>query len=305
MARGPLVLRLLAAAALGIAAALFAGIAPLDFLPVPLWKYRDLDAQNLLTGRTPLSEAILSGKRDAAHLLLSMGAHPDSPDRDGMRPLHSAVMQKEAGVVKDLLTHRANPSARSLPRPGYELPSVTPVDIAAYHGDAEILKLLAAAGADLDEWDDGDGHTPLSLMAAMGRSGSVVALAAAGAKVDRPSRNGVTALGMACVKGDASMAALLLRVGADPDAPSYQGMRPLDLAVLHSHEGLVQALIDAGASCAAGSTGDKASSSSPLGTARYAVTKAQGSDREAAAERIAAAISACAAARGPRNRAAA
>ena len=105
-------------------------------------------------------------------LLLHHGADPNLPSpRTGETPLHAVTgkgFEKHATeIVRMLLEAGAKPNvttksgAEGCVYPGgsfYHL-SETPLHLAAAFGDAEMMRMLVAAGADIHAKDD-NGHTP-------------------------------------------------------------------------------------------------------------------------------------------------
>jgi uncharacterized protein len=69
--------------------------------------------------------------------------------------------------------------------------------------------------------------SPLVLLAAWHRTGAVNALLDAGAAVDEPDGDGITAVGWAAISNRAEMARLLIQRGADVNHIDKKGMTPL------------------------------------------------------------------------------
>ena len=91
---------------------------------------------------TPLGHAAVRLDTNVAGLLLKYGAELERPSSSGNTPLMLAAHGEARGpMVRWLLAQGANPKAHS-PR-GY-----TALIFAAYHGDAETVEALLAAGAD-------------------------------------------------------------------------------------------------------------------------------------------------------------
>jgi ankyrin repeat protein len=144
-----------------------------------LQPYRDLGADRgadpiLGIGVTPLIRAAKAGDTPAIRLLLEHGALPDLPNAEGLTPLMAATglrsfdidtrgrFKTEAEAIEStraLLEGGANINARD--RLGQMA-----VHGAAFRGWTELVKVLAAEGADLLAADN-NGHTPVD--AAMGR----------------------------------------------------------------------------------------------------------------------------------------
>lgn len=97
---------------------------------------------------------------------------------------------------------------------------ITAAAAAAREGDTITIRTLAAAGHDLNAADPGLNHwTPLLHAIHKGRRGSVEALIAAGADVNRKTKGGMSPLEMAAGNGQADVVRRLLAAGADPREP--------------------------------------------------------------------------------------
>ena len=109
-------------------------------------------------GNTALVLAAMSGHGQFAAFLLDRGADPDAAGA-GYTALHAAVLQSDPDLVKALLAKGANPNARMMrgspvPRQTYQLNlsardlGATPYALAAKYVEPEIMRLLAAGGAE-------------------------------------------------------------------------------------------------------------------------------------------------------------
>lgn len=146
---------------------------------------------------------------------------------------------------------------------------LSPLSLAAYTGQAELLTALRArhsapdffdslivgdadrylaAGQDVNQRAP-DGFTPLGLAVFFGHSALALRLLDAGADInaraDNPQR--VAALHAAVARRDAEMAEALLARGATVDLPQQQGITPLHAAAAAGREDLVALLLRAGA----------------------------------------------------------
>jgi ankyrin repeat protein len=186
----------------------------------------------LLSGETPLMVAARSGYPDPVELLLAKGANANAHGPRGQTALMWAVSQQHPEVVKVLIAHHADLNLRSdvwtdvmaVPPHGY-LPynkaiphgGETAFMFAARTGDLASAKLLAAAGAnvnDADAW----GVSATTLAAHSGFTDFVLFLLDKGADPNA-APNGFTALHEAIMRRDEKMVAALLDHGADAGAP--------------------------------------------------------------------------------------
>src|SRR5206468_3846618 len=126
--------------------------------------------ETLPNGMSALVLAAHSGQGAAGSALLEKGADPNAAGI-GYTALHAAVLRGEVDLVKDLLRHGAKPDAmitKGTPlrrnNQDYNLPATligaTPYWLAAKYLEPEIMRALAAGGADPEKAIP-DGTTPL------------------------------------------------------------------------------------------------------------------------------------------------
>jgi ankyrin repeat protein len=211
-------------------------------------------------GASPLVIAVHSGNGVVARLLLDQGADPNTAGA-GYTALHAAVLRGDTETVKALLAHKANPDAilqKGTPirrtsidwALNYTWIGSTPFWLAARFADADVMRLLAGAGANA-RFTMKDGTT--ALMAAVGMGfiggdrryrgiGSVIggvddeqaALDAAkvavqfGADVNAANgETGDTALHTAAAKRMNSVVSFLVESGATLDVRNRKNQTPL------------------------------------------------------------------------------
>lgn len=197
-------------------------------------------------GMSALVVAAHSGHGETAALLLEKGADPNAADA-GYTALHAAVLRSDVNLVKALLAHKGNPDVRTtkgtplrrdttdfnLPAP---LIGSTPYLLAARFLEPEIMKALAAGGADINLTMP-DGTTALMLATGTG------------------SGNGATRRGIAVIDGGVvepesavlKTAAAALELGADVNASNQAGDTALHAAASRGLNTVVQLLADKGA----------------------------------------------------------
>ena len=90
----------------------------------------------------------------------------------------------------------------------------TPLTIAASKGQAGVIEVLLANGADVNRAKSKDGLTALMAAAAFGHTDSVTALIAGGANVNATNHAGITALQFAAQGGHTQVIELLRKAGA-------------------------------------------------------------------------------------------
>lgn len=128
-----------------------------------------------------------------------------------------------------------------------EVNGFTPLLWAAYRSDAEMARLLLAAGADPDRVNR-LGMTPMLLTSRNGDAQLVELLLKAGVSARSAYYDGETALMAAAGAGSARAVRLLLDAGADVNARErVQEQTALMWAAIDGHSAVVRTLLDAGA----------------------------------------------------------
>jgi len=186
----------------------------------------------LLAGETPLMVAARSGYAPVVRRLIALGADVDARGARDQTALMWAAAEKHPDVVEALLAGGADIQARSevwsqvmaVDPHGYlgynrEIPhgGDTALMFAARSGDLASMKLLVAAGADVDD-ADAWGVSATTLAAHSGFTEVVEFLLSSGADPNA-APNGFTALHEAIMRRDERMVASLLAHGADANAP--------------------------------------------------------------------------------------
>jgi ankyrin repeat protein len=201
---------------------------------------------------SPLILAAQSGHGDVAALLLKSGAEPNS-DAVGYTALHAAILRGDLQLVNALLARGANPSVRIVkPTPirrdsqDFILPTpvvgATPYLLAAKYLEVDIMRALAAAGADTKS------TMPNGATALMMAAGALEARA-------RDERRNLSRRGICVCDGaeieDAGRAAAAVKAaidaGIDVNAISKAGDTALHAAAAMGYVPVVQLLADNGA----------------------------------------------------------
>jgi uncharacterized protein len=168
---------------------------------------------------TQLHELAASGDVKALLKVLGKSGDINTPDKEGSTALLVAVTEDHLDVVRQLLARGARADVANRYR-------VTPLYVAALHGNAEMMAALLAARAD----PNGVAPSGETLLMTSARTGVVKAmrlLIDAGARVDarEPAFN-QTALMLAARGNSADAMALLLDHGADINARTSVGEAP-------------------------------------------------------------------------------
>jgi ankyrin repeat protein len=238
------------------------------------------DVNDQLADRTSaLILAAHSGQGPVAEFLLEKGADPNNAEI-GYTALHAAVLRGDLSLLKALLARGANPNTRitkgtPLRRDptDFYLPATligaTPLLLAAKFLEVDMIRALAAGGADL-KLTMPNGATPLMLAAGMGSNlnqsrrgiarvdfGKVEPQsrvlegvnAVLGLNVDPNTANqaGDTALHTAASLGYNTVVRLLAEHGANVNAKNKRGVTPLMAALDPAGRGVGARPTDAGA----------------------------------------------------------
>jgi ankyrin repeat protein len=225
--------------------------------------------QTDVDGTTALVVSIMNKRYTCAKFLLDRGANPNLADDKGRAALYAAVDMRNEDystlpnrkdddpmpsleIVKALLDRGANLNmalTKSLPgRSGMDSgdtslgAGTTPLMRAAFSGDATVMRILLAKGAD-PKLTTKDGTTVLMIAAGVGyrdkftRGTEAEALEclkiamAAGLDISQATTRGETALHGAANRGADSIVQFLVDHGAKLDVKSKQGYTPLDIAL--------------------------------------------------------------------------
>jgi ankyrin repeat protein len=226
----------------------------------------DLDATDP-DGSSALLFAIINGHYDVAAVLIEQGADLDLADRTGMTPLYAAVDMHTLGstfgrpdppiavidgsvaAMKMLLDHGANPNPRLRARILKRVynagdarldEGATPLMRAARGGDAAVMRLLLAYGAD-PALTQKNGNTPIMLAASITSRGNypdrgseesaieaITLCLAQQLDINATNSAGDTAVHVAI--GSPSIVRFLAGRGARLDVKNKRGLTPLAAA---------------------------------------------------------------------------
>jgi ankyrin repeat protein len=185
----------------------------------------------LLNGETVLMNCARSGNADAVRALIAAGARVNvkEPEHD-QTALMWAAAERHPEAVKLLLAAGADIRARSR-----TYSQIVTSEVTQRAGREELNYTLLRGGS-----------TPLLFASRSGDVECVRLLIAAGADVNDQLPNGMTALVLAAHSGNGEAARFLLEKGADPNADSV-GYTALHAAILRSDLALVNSLLAHGA----------------------------------------------------------
>lgn len=196
-------------------------------------------------GSTPIAQAAELGDARMAKMLLDAGAEPEGANPDGQTALMLAIKTGETSVV-DLLIH-AGANVNTIEKFHKQTPLMWAAS--APRNAGAIVKLLLSKGADFKpramftDWPSQitsepraqyrpvGGLTALLYAARDGCSECVDALIGAGADVNQPTPDGVTALMLALDNDHNDVAKLVLARGANPKVWDWWGRTALYIAI--------------------------------------------------------------------------
>ena len=181
---------------------------------------------------------------EIAEMLLAAGADITPADSDyGHTALVYAAKSSKAGHVALLLNAGADATARA-GRSAYM--GTVLISAVQCKASPEVLRLLIAAGADVNKGLDVPGYTgtPLSAAVCTRDTDSVRTLLEAGANANPP---GNSYLCLSTESGDVQVLQMLLAAGADVNAPNQAGHYALGSAAAHGKADYVRMLLAAGA----------------------------------------------------------
>ena len=145
-------------------------------------------------------------------------AAPPEPASDATVQLQMAAMNGDLARVRAAITAKT-----PLDAPGDS--RMTALGIAALYGRAEVIRALAAGGANVAA--DQDGESALTVAAHEGHTDAVNALVAAGANVNAKDKDGITPLMSAASSNRAGAIRALLAKGAKIDETNNDGATAL------------------------------------------------------------------------------
>jgi ankyrin repeat protein len=197
-------------------------------------------------GTSALVLAAHSGHRDVVAELLEKGADPNNADA-GYTALHAAVLRSDLRLVQTLLARGANPNIRMTKgtplrrdTTDFNLPatliSSTPYLLAAKFLEPDIMRALAAAGADIT-LGMRNGATALMVAAGAGSSGTA-------------TRRGIEVIDGGKVEPESRVLEAVttaIDLGADVNATNQAGDTVLHTAALRGFDTIIQLLADRGA----------------------------------------------------------
>ncbi|XP_012348682.1 ankyrin repeat domain-containing protein 50 isoform X3 [Apis florea] len=169
--------------------------------------------------------------------LLGESGDINQADSCGRTVLHTLAADGNASLLELALATCPQAKLEATDRHGQ-----TPLNLAARHGYADVVRVLLAAGACADHADC-DGWTALRAAAWGGHTQVVTILLERGAAVDHQDKDGMTPLLVAAFEGHRDVCELLLEYEADVDHCDATGRTPLWAAASMGHGSVVALLL--------------------------------------------------------------
>jgi ankyrin repeat protein len=185
-----------------------------------------------------LLPAISANLPNLLRYALAAGADIAVTDRDGLMPLHHAVLGMRHPFLPCLASVQTAMHADALGN--------TPLHLAALACNEPALKALLVWRAALNVRNR-DGNTALSCACSLPDVDSVMLFLRAGADITLENRFGQRPLHIACLHGQTEIVRMLLAYGADPHGLTADGETALDIARRVNIPAIVSALMLAGA----------------------------------------------------------
>ena len=211
--------------------------------------------------RTPLLHAIDATRPQTIAILLKAGVNVFCEDKDGFSAMHLAAKAGNCQVVElflekalqiastrtlDISTEQAMERSSNLVNAllnNVDANKHAPLYLAAYHGHAEMIRLLLIHGADVTTVAR-QRRNSLHVAAIRGHSECCKILVQIGhISVDSVDRDGCQPLHLAIEKGHYSVVSTLIELYSDPIFKNGLGLTPLHLAASKGHVDMVRLLL--------------------------------------------------------------
>lgn len=205
----------------------------------------DLDPKQL-----ELLIAVKNNDIIAVNALLKENVNPNFVDEEGYSPLHRAVLNNNLDVVNVLLSYKDIDTEIKLPYEAsvddWYLGGATPLLVASYTGNADIVNALIEAGSDIRAKDDIDGAATIHIASANGNNEVInILLNKDNTLINEADSMKDTPLHWASIKNQTDTISLLLANGADTKLTNSDGNTVLHYAAMYGDVNTVNVLLEA------------------------------------------------------------
>lgn len=211
----------------------------------------DIQDKELDVKQLELLVAIKNNDIMAINNLLKEGVNPNFQDEDGYSPLHRAIENNNLDAVNALLSYKDIDKEIKLPMgttssDGWLLGGATPLLLASYMGNPQIVSALIDANCNIRAKDDIDGAMAIHIAAGNGYDEVInILLNKDKTLINETDNNGEdTALHWAIMKDFPSTIELLLNSGANPNQKNSSGQTPLHYAALYGNMNAAKILVE-------------------------------------------------------------
>lgn len=210
----------------------------------------DLDPKQL-----ELLIAVKNNDIIAVNALLKENVNSNFVDEEGYSPLHRAVLNNNLDVVNVLLSYKDIDTEIKLPYEAsvddWYLGGATPLLVASYTGNADIVNALIEAGSDIRAKDDIDGATTIHIASANGNNEVInILLNKDNTLINEADSMKDTPLHWASIKNQTDTISLILANGADTKLTNSDGNTVLHYAAMYGDVNTVNVLLEADSSLA-------------------------------------------------------
>ncbi|WP_028330877.1 ankyrin repeat domain-containing protein [Brachyspira alvinipulli] len=187
----------------------------------------------------------------ALNNLIKEGINPNFADENGYSPLHLAVINNSLDSVEALLSYKDIDKEVKLPYEAtldnWYLGGATPLIVASYIGNADIVYTLINAGCNIKARDDIDGAMPIHVAAANGNDDAVILLLEKDKTLvnELDNNGGDTPLHWAAMKNKPSTVEVLFKYNADSKIKNSDGNTALHYAAMYASADVIENIISA------------------------------------------------------------
>ena len=185
--------------------------------------------------RSALILAVAGGHIEVVKLLLLSGADVNYKDNSGLTALNWTAMRQKNAVASQLLLFHADVNTR-------DHNGITPLMYAVGTNNSELLRLLAASGANLNAVSSATKMTPLLIAVEQANMRFLLMLLDLDADVNGTNHEGYSPLMAAAGSGQVNILTKLINRGASSVIQDARGMMALDYAQQHRHTSAIQFL---------------------------------------------------------------